>query len=193
MKSLLLPLFQLMPSYLRITPFLTTALPSLHSICESRVDPWYCDWQPHSCTGSQCLRKSRDLRASFHFIAKDTEIQRGELALSKTRGQVSACDFFLLLFKKKRSTGFAINSIWSINIYGTTTLCNSEPGTGAPEINDIALRFQKAQNPAWGPNAYTHRLIGNATVACECGKIILQHMVWGRLRRYWVFNWAWND
>lgn len=173
MKSLLLPLFQLMPSYLRITLFLTTALPSLHSIGESRVDPWYCDWQPHSCIGCQCLRTSRDLRASFHFTAKDTEIQRGKLALSKTRGCLGLWFFFLLLFKKKRSTGFAINSIWSINIYETTTLHNSEPGTGAPEINDTALGFQKAQNPVWGPNAYTHRLIGNATVACErceCGK-----------------------
>lgn len=44
-------------------------------------------------------------------------MQRGALDLSQITGQVSACDFFLLRLKKKKSIDFGINSVQSIDIY----------------------------------------------------------------------------
>lgn len=39
--------------------------------------------------------------APLHFIAKDTEIQRGELVLFQITGQVSVCDSFFITIQEE--------------------------------------------------------------------------------------------
>lgn len=48
-----------------------------------------------------------------------------------------------------------------------TTLHNSEPGTGAPEINDTALSFQNAKSSV-GPKHRHTQLPGKALGAEKC-------------------------